>query len=149
MGSGLSIMTALRFGFPFHLPRPVNVCEDCGGAQTERPETEWITATAAAGANRLSWWLPDGNLLYLPSTRDDYSCIWHSGRRLAPATKRPRAEPMAVYHFHETRCSLNMAAGFISGHAAGGRIVFALAEQSGNIGLAEPGRQGIHCGDIR
>jgi hypothetical protein len=56
---------------------------------------------------------------------------------------------MAVCHFHEMRRSLNMAAGVISGHAAGGRIVFALAEQSGNIWLAETGRQRIHCGDIR
>jgi hypothetical protein len=77
MGSGLSNMTALRFGFPFHLPRPVNVCEYCGGTRRQsRPEPEWITATAAAGANRLPWWSSDGNLLYSPFTRDDYSCIW-------------------------------------------------------------------------
>jgi len=124
----------------FHLPRPgsepVKIAPMREGKAA--PEGEWITVTAAAGSNRRPWWSPDGNLLYFLSTRDNYQCIW--AQPLDPPTKRPLGEPMEVYHFHETRHSLNILTGATFGPAVGGgRIVFGLAEQSGNIWLAEPG----------
>jgi hypothetical protein len=131
MGSGLSNMTALRFVFSFYLPRPVNVCEDCGGARKRPPPAP----TGVPGG------YPTAICYTCPSTRDDYSCIW--AQRPGGWTWQLEGcvqGPMGVYQFHETRCSLNMAAGASFSRAARGRIVFALAEQSGNIWLAEPGR---------
>jgi Tol biopolymer transport system component len=123
----------------FHIPRPVGeplkIAPVRDGKATG--EAEWITVTAAGGSNRRPWWSPDGNLLYFLSTRDDYPCIW--AQRLDPSTKRPRGEPMAVYHLHETRRSMNILGAASFGPAVGrGRIVFALREQNGNIWLAEP-----------
>lgn len=58
----------------FHLPRPVDepVIIAPVRAGKAAPEAEWITVTAAAGANRRPWWSPDGNMLYFLSTRDSY-----------------------------------------------------------------------------
>ena len=123
----------------FHIPRPVSEPLKIAPVREGKAagEAEWITVTAAAGLNRRPWWSPDGNLLYFLSTRDGYSCIW--AQRLDPSAKRPRGEPMAVYHFHETRRSPNVLAAASFGPAVGrGRIVFALGEQNGNIWLAEP-----------
>ena len=124
----------------FHLPRPVSEPLKIAPVREGKAaaEAEWITVADTAGSNRRPWWSPDGNLLYFLSTRDNYKCIW--AQPLDPATKRPRGEPMAVYHFHETRRSLSDSGTASFGPAVGGgRIVFALGEQSGNIWLAEPG----------
>jgi serine/threonine protein kinase len=89
----------------FHIPRRVSELLKIAPVRDGKAtgEAEWITVTGAAGNNRRPWWSPDGNLLYFLSTRDGYSCIW--AQRLDPSTKRPRGEPMAVCHFHETRRS--------------------------------------------
>ncbi len=126
----------------FHLPRAGSELVKIAPVRAGKAaaEGEWITV-AAAGTNRRPWWSPDGNLLYFLSTRDSYQCIW--AQPLDPATKRPRGEPMAVYHFHETRRALSIADGANFGPAVGGgRIVFALGEQSGNVWLAEPAAAG-------
>jgi Tol biopolymer transport system component len=123
----------------FHLPRPGSEPLKIAPVREGKAagEAEWITVTAAAGLNRRPWWSPDGNLLYFLSTRDGYGCIW--AQRLDPSTKRPRGEPIAVYHFHEIRRSPDILAAAWFGPAVGrGRIVFALGEQTGNIWLAEP-----------
>jgi len=123
----------------FHLPRPGSETVSIAPVREGKAaaEAEWITVAAVAGSNRRPWWSSDGNLLYFLSTRDNYQCIW--AQRLDPATKAPRGEPMAVYHFHETRRSLNILASATFGPAVGGgRIVFALGERAGNIWLAEP-----------
>jgi eukaryotic-like serine/threonine-protein kinase len=123
----------------FHLRRPVSELLKIAPVRQGKAaaEANWITVAATAGRNNRPWWSPDGNLLYFLSTRDSYSCIW--AQALDPATKSPRGEPMAVYHFYETRRSQGGAA-FFGPAVGGGRIVFALAEQSGNIWLAEPAR---------
>jgi serine/threonine protein kinase len=120
----------------FHLPRPVSEPLKIAPVRQGKAaaEAEWITVTDTTGTNRRPWWSPDGNLLYFVSTRDNYQCIW--AQPLDPATKRPRGEPMAVYHSHEARRTLNPLGGAPA--MGGGRMVFALSEQSGNIWLAEP-----------
>jgi tricorn protease-like protein len=123
----------------FHVPRPVSEPLNIAPVRPGKSatETEWITVAGAVGSNRRPWWSPDGNLLYFLSSRDNYSCIW--AQRLDPATKRPRGEPMAVYHSHQTSRSLGGGGAAAWGPAVGGgRIVFALGEESGNIWLAEP-----------
>ena len=121
----------------FHLPRPgsepLKVAPVRAGKAAA--EAEWITVAATAGVNRRPWWSPDGNLLSFISTRDNYPCIW--AQRLDPATKKPRGGPIAVYHFHEARRVFQGTAPF-GPAVGGGRIVFALGEQTGNIWLAEP-----------
>ena len=121
----------------FHLPRPgsepVKIAPVRDGKAAA--EAEWITVTDTTGANWRPWWSPDGNLLYFVSTRDNYLCIW--AQPLDPATKRPHGEPLAIYHFHAARQGLLEGARF-GPAVGGGRIVFALGEQSGNIWLAEP-----------
>jgi Tol biopolymer transport system component len=120
----------------FHLPRPVSEPLKIAPVRQGKAaaEVEWITVTDTTGTNRRPWWSPDGNLLYFVSTRDNYQCIW--AQPLDPATKRPRGELMAVYHSHEARRMLNPLGGAPA--MGGGRMVFALSEQSGNIWLAEP-----------
>ncbi len=120
----------------FHLPRPVTEPLKIAPVRQGKAaaEAEWITVTDSVGTNRRPWWSPDGNLLYFVSTRDNYQCIW--AQPLDPATKRPRGEPMAVYHSHEARRMLNPMGGAPA--MGGGRMVFALSEQSGNVWLAEP-----------
>jgi Tol biopolymer transport system component len=119
----------------FHLPRPVSEPLKIAPVREGKAaaEAEWMTVTDTVGTNRRPWWSPDGNLLYFVSSRDNYQCIW--AQPLDPATKRPRGEPMAVYHSHEARRMLNPLGGAPA--MGGGRMVFALSEQSGNIWLAE------------
>ena len=121
----------------FHLPRPgsehLNAPVRTGKAAAEE---EWITVTTVAGSNIRPWWSPDGNLLDFLSERDNYQCIW--AQPLDPATKRPRGDPMAIYHIHEARFTLSGIGIPPFGPAVGGKIVFGFGEQSGNIWLAEP-----------
>jgi len=124
----------------FHVPRPASEPLKIAPVRAGKPaaEAEWVTVADTAGASRRPWWSPDGNLLYFLSARDNYNCIW--AQRLDPATKRPRGEPLAVYHVHQTSRSLGFGGAAGWGPAVGGgRIVFALSEQTGNVWLAEPG----------
>jgi Tol biopolymer transport system component len=82
----------------------------------------------------VSWWSPDGRLLYMLATRDGYSCIWK--QRLDPATKRPRGNPEAVIHMHGWRTRLPpVAPGY---GLAAGKLYTQVIELDGNIWLAEP-----------
>jgi hypothetical protein len=82
-------------------------------------------------------WSPDGNTIYFLSGRDGFRCFW--GQRLNPATKDPAGEPFAVQHFHRTRRSLRYIqdSGAIGLAVARDRIVFPLAELTGNIWLTK------------
>lgn len=124
----------------FHIPHqgrePLNIASVREGKAAV--EAEWITVTTGAGYNGRPWWSSDGNLLYFLSVRDNYTCIW--AQPLDPATKRPRGNPMAIYHVHEARLTQqgNFGGPFFGPAVGGKRIVFALGEQTGNIWLAEP-----------
>ena len=74
-------------------------------------------------------------MLYFLSTRDGYNCIW--SQRL-DSGKHPEGEPVAVLHLHAARRNLNVAdTGPIGLTVGPGRIVFAMAETTGNIWLLE------------
>lgn len=100
-------------------------------------ERDWI---AIAGDNSVTMscrWSPDGSVLYFISGQDGSSCIW--AQRLEPATKRPTGDPWPVHHAHSARLSLAIPANLFAlpRDAPGARIVFPMAETTGNIWMAE------------
>jgi Tol biopolymer transport system component/tRNA A-37 threonylcarbamoyl transferase component Bud32 len=97
---------------------------------------DWIPVTGDEFRVDKPRWSPDGNLLYFTSDRDTFRCLW--GQRLDPQTMRPVGPPMAVYHFHQARRSLtNVGLAVLEPAVARDKIVFNLAETTGNIWLAE------------
>jgi len=100
------------------------------------PEGQWIAVTDGQTWDDKPRWSPDGNLLYHTSDRDGFRCVW--AQRLHPTTKQPVGAPFAVYHSHSARRSLiNMDVGMLAISVAGGRLVFNMAERTGNIWMAE------------
>jgi Tol biopolymer transport system component len=88
------------------------------------PESAWVPLP-----RELSTWSPDGTLLYGPSGRDGFNCIW--AQRVDRASKRPLGEPLPIFHSHGART--------VYGSISIGRerMVFSLAERTGNIWMAE------------
>lgn len=99
-------------------------------------EKEWIPVTDGTNMDRMAVWSRDGNRLYFLSERDGFRCIW--GQALDEATKRPVGPPFA-YHLHQARRSLKSADEVrkIGLSVAGDRIIFSMAEATGNIWLAK------------
>ena len=88
--------------------------------------------------DRQSYWSPDGNLLYFLSDRDGFRCIW--AQPLDAGSKRPDGEAKSVLHFHGRRRSLRGVGNRVSAiklSVAGGRLVFALGELTGNIWMKD------------
>jgi Tol biopolymer transport system component len=101
------------------------------------PEADWIPITDRHGLDRLASWSADGNVLYWISERDGWRCIAY--RRLDPATKKPLGETGYLQHFHGARRSM-MYLPFILQcrlSIARDKIVFSLAERTGNIWMTE------------
>jgi len=88
-------------------------------------ESAWITITQSEAQDWANW-SPDGKTLYFTSRRDGHSCLW--GQRLEAGSHRPVGEPFPVQHFHG-RLSYRA----LGWSAAGARIGFVLAEDTGNI----------------
>ena len=102
-------------------------------------ENEWIKVTNGPGEYRHPFWSPDGSLLYFLSDRDGFLCIW--AQQLDPATKRPLGVPKDVYHVHSARRSFfNSAEGVWGMSLTRNKLVFSMAEITGNIWMAEPER---------
>jgi Tol biopolymer transport system component len=99
-------------------------------------EGDWIPITDGSGLDRNAVWSPGGNLLYFLSERDGFRCIW--AQRLDRVNKRPAGAPFAVYHFHQARHSLMSAqeVARIGLSVVRDKIVFSMAETSGNVWLA-------------
>ena len=99
-------------------------------------ESEWVPITDGSGLDRNAVWSPDGNLLYFLSERDGFRCIW--AQRLNAITRHPSGAPFAVYHFHQARRSLMPAQEIarIGLSVTRDKIVFSMAETSGNLWLA-------------
>jgi Tol biopolymer transport system component len=100
------------------------------------PESEWVAITDGSGLDRNAVWSPDGNVLYFLSERDGFRCVW--AQRLNAVTRHPAGAPVAVYHFHQARRSLMPAQEIarIGLSVTRDKIVFSMAETSGNIWLA-------------
>jgi Tol biopolymer transport system component len=99
------------------------------------PEAEWIPITEGKALDREPRWSPDGNLLYFLSTRDGHNCIW--SQRL-DSGKHSAGEPSAVVHVHAARRHLNVNdTGPIGLSIVPGRLVFAMAEATGNIWMLQ------------
>ena len=99
---------------------------------------KWILISDDQAKVGRAAWSHDGNTLYFPSEMDGYRCLY--GQRLEARTKRPLGEPVAVYHFHDTRRSLaNLASvAEIGPSLSDASIVFAQGEITGNIWMVEP-----------
>jgi Tol biopolymer transport system component len=96
----------------------------------------WIEVTRADDSGYVSRWSPDGNALYLLSNYDGYYCLWRQA--LDPVTKRPTGRSTAVHHLHGARRSIAyIPAGFVEISVARDRIVFPMAERTGNLWMAE------------
>src|SRR5215470_1630857 len=79
---------------------------------------------------------PDGATLFFLSPRDGFHCIW--AQRIDPATKRSAGAPFAVYHQHSARRSpIYVGAGLRRLTAARNKVVFTMAERTGNIWIAD------------
>ncbi len=97
---------------------------------------QWIALTDGNTWDDKPRWSPDGNALYFVSDRDGFRCIW--AQRLQPETKQPLDAPAAVYHCHSSRLSLtNLLLPAFEISVARDKIVFNMAERTGNIWLAE------------
>jgi hypothetical protein len=92
--------------------------------ETRAPESAWMSLP-----EELNQWSPDGTLLYGPSGRDGFSCIW--AQRVDRASKLPLGDPLPIFHAHGARS--------VYGSISIGRerMVFTLAERTGNIWMAQ------------
>ena len=100
-------------------------------------ENDWIAITDGSGFDRNAVWSRDGALLYFLSERDGFRCFW--AQRLDPKTKRPAGPAFPAQHFHQARRSLMsfQEVGSIGLSAARDKLVFSMAEYSGNIWMGK------------
>jgi Tol biopolymer transport system component len=99
------------------------------------PRSEWHPLTDGSGWDDRPRWSPDSNLLYFLSDRDGFRCIW--AQRLDSVTKHPAGSPFAVYHSHESRCSLLSVNPVYAGlEVARDMLVFVNGQTAGNVWLA-------------
>ena len=90
------------------------------------PPTEWIPVAASEPGLASPRWSPDGSRLYYMANRDGLVCLW--AQALDPATKRPRGEPVAVFHAHRNPWRTNLPRGSFAFRVGRDRIVFNAAE---------------------
>ncbi|MEX2304503.1 MAG: protein kinase [Bryobacterales bacterium] len=101
------------------------------------PRESWIPITAGDAWDDLPRWSNNGRMIYFFSDRDGFRCIW--ARRFDPATRQPAGEIFPIQHFHQIRLSLsNLSLSEFELDTAPGRLVFPLAEISGNVWMISP-----------
>jgi Tol biopolymer transport system component len=95
----------------------------------------WVPVTDGKGLDREPRWGPNGKLIYFLSDREGYRCIW--GQAVDPARGSPVGSPFAVFHAHSARLTLNLGTDTaLNGLSiAAGKIVVAMAENTGNVWL--------------
>jgi Tol biopolymer transport system component len=100
------------------------------------PDGNWMAVTDGTGLDRNCAWSPGGDILYYISERDTFRCIW--AQRLDSASKTPLGPPFPVAHFHSARKSLFEVSdvGAIGLSVTPDRLIFSLAEVTGNVWLA-------------
>ena len=107
----------------WELGRPPRVLKAPFQGETMAPESTW---SELPDLGELS---PDGTLSYGVSDRDGFNCIW--AQPVDRVTKRPVGAPLPIYHSHGVRLSV---ASISIGRE---RMIFTLAERTGNIWMAE------------
>jgi Tol biopolymer transport system component len=101
------------------------------------PPESWIPITGGDAWEDLPRWSCDARLIYFYSDRDGFRCIW--ARRFDPAAQHPTGEVFPIQHFHQISLSLsNLSLSEFELDAAPGKLVFPLAEISGNIWMITP-----------
>lgn len=90
-------------------------------------ENAWISIAEEGGEDWADW-SPDGKTLYFTSARDGHVCLW--GRHVDLQLGKPIGQAFPVAHFHD-RATYHQSYGGWS--AAGGKIVFLLRQDTGNI----------------
>jgi serine/threonine protein kinase len=106
-------------------------------AEGPAPPASWIPITGGDAWDDLPRWSSDGRRIYFYSDRDGFRCIW--ARRFDPAAQQPSGEVFPIQHFHQIRLSLsNLSLAEFELDAAPGKLVFPLAEISGNIWMITP-----------
>ncbi len=98
-------------------------------------EQEWILVAEESSYQQSPRWSKNDNMLYFISERDGFSCIW--AQRLNPSTKAPTGSPFAVFHFHQSTLMFNKPRGWGAISIAGNRLIYMLAEISGNIYMVD------------
>jgi serine/threonine protein kinase len=103
-------------------------------------DSDWISLTDGQTWDDKPRWTEDGRTIFFYSTRDGFGCIWKI--RLDPATRTPTGAPSPVRHFHSTRLSMiELLEWSINLSVGGGKLVFSLAETTGNIWMTTIDRE--------
>ncbi len=104
------------------------------------PSADWVQISEPGTFADKPRWSPSGELLYHTSDRDGFLCIY--ARRLDPETKQPRGELIEIYHSHDARLSIaNVGLPSLEIDVARDKIIFGMAELTGNIWMMEPGKR--------
>jgi hypothetical protein len=93
--------------------------------KTLAEESNWRTVPA-----ELAHWSPDDTLVYGRATLDGFACLW--ANRVDRISKQPVGAPLPVFHAHGARAVYDA-----STSVGSGRIVFTLAERTGNVWMAQ------------
>ncbi|MBM3740860.1 MAG: hypothetical protein FJW39_34375, partial [Acidobacteria bacterium] len=136
-GSGIHLSWDARWAIFYILDGSVSHIYLCP-VRPDRVATkaDYIEVSDAKAMDILPELSPDMNIAYFLSNRDGFQCMW--ARRLDPATKRPSGEPFAVQHFHSAKLSpAYVPGGRRRMDTARDKIVFTMAERSGNIWRAD------------
>ncbi len=101
------------------------------------PSSDWIPLTKGTAADDKPRLTADHRRLLFTSESDGYRCIWV--QELDPTTLRPLGEPKAIHHFHSARRSMARVLANLQEIAIGGdRLIFNMAETTGNLWLLQP-----------
>jgi eukaryotic-like serine/threonine-protein kinase len=107
------------------------------GAGVVGREETWIPIGFSEGWDDKPRWAPSGKLIYFISQHDGWRCLW--AQRVDEHTRRPIAEPFAVFHFHNVRLNLmNLGMAVTELGVGADKIVLNLCELSGNIWASTP-----------
>jgi len=99
-------------------------------------EDSWIPITDGSTFDDKLRWSPNGNWIYALSNRDGFRCIW--AYRLDPQSRKPAEAPLAVFHSHGARLSIDNANGVSQElSVARDKIVLNLGEITGNVWMTE------------
>jgi len=95
------------------------------------PKAQWIPVAESQSWLASPRWSPDGSRVYFMANRDGFVCIW--AQELDPVTKRPRGQPVAVFHAHGNPWRTSAPRSGYSVAVGRDRIVFNALEITGNI----------------